>query len=295
MRKVLTENRKGKGATRVAAPSAQRTSQREGASQKKGIIMAKAAHTNGQGGNGRGDVHFMLQGKGGVGKSTCASFLTQYLLSKGRVVQGFDSDMNNLTFASYEALPVEQVKVTDGDGHIDVKGFDKIYDTIEKDARTFVVDSGANSFKPLWDYMLENETLAALEAAGHRVFIHTVVHGGSMLVATLSNVQALAATLTGRNLVVWVNEHLHPAEIDGKVLGEMKAFKEFEPKVLGTVLIKKRTAHTFGDDMEKMLTGYLTFEEALAQPERFGSSSRQRLTVIRRGIFEQLDQLPFGA
>ena len=40
-------------------------------------------------------AHFVLQGKGGVGKSFIASLITQYLTEKGRLEACFDTDPVN--------------------------------------------------------------------------------------------------------------------------------------------------------------------------------------------------------
>ena len=53
-------------------------------------------------------VHFILQPKGGVGKSYVASILAQYLLDKGINVEGFDLDPSNPTFSEYATLPVSR-------------------------------------------------------------------------------------------------------------------------------------------------------------------------------------------
>ena len=59
-------------------------------------------------------------------------------------------------------------------------------------------------------------------------------------------------------------------------------------KLLGTVVIRDRNPNTYGDDMRQMLLKRLTFEEAIRLPE-FSLVSKQRLTIIRRELFEQLD------
>ena len=52
------------------------------------------------------EVHFIAQGKGGVGKSTIASFLGDYLKAKasGVKLHCFDTDPVNPTFSRYSAL-----------------------------------------------------------------------------------------------------------------------------------------------------------------------------------------------
>ena len=58
----------------------------------------------------------------------------------------------------------------------------------------------------------------------------------------------------------------------------------------GSVLIRKRNADTFEDDVQQMLRARLTFEEAIAAGD-FSLISKQRLQIVRRELFEQLDGL----
>lgn len=48
-------------------------------------------------------VHFTLQGKGGVGKSFISSLLIQYLRDKGQLVTVVDTDPVNATLTGYKA------------------------------------------------------------------------------------------------------------------------------------------------------------------------------------------------
>ena len=56
------------------------------------------------------------------------------------------------------------------------------------------------------------------------------------------------------------------------------------------MLIRKRTPDTFEDDVQQMLRDRLTFDEAIAA-EEFSLVSKQRLQIVRRELFEQLDEL----
>src|SRR5690349_10613232 len=56
-------------------------------------------------------VHFTLQGKGGVGKSLVASLIAQYLLSKGEPVAVIDADPVNPTLFGYDALKVQRLEL----------------------------------------------------------------------------------------------------------------------------------------------------------------------------------------
>jgi hypothetical protein len=70
----------------------------------------------------------------------------------------------------------------------------------------------------------------------------------------------------------------------------MAAYRDNSGKVAGSISVMRRNPDTFGRDVEEMVSRKLTFEEALAMPE-FSLMSRQRLRVVQRDLFEQLDAL----
>lgn len=49
-------------------------------------------------------IHFVLQGKGGVGKSMVAVFLYQSLKALGHEVMAFDSDPVNTTLTGFKCV-----------------------------------------------------------------------------------------------------------------------------------------------------------------------------------------------
>ncbi len=69
--------------------------------------------------------------------------------------------------------------------------------------------------------------------------------------------------------------------------------QDLAPKLLGSVLIRKRNPDTFEDDVQQMLRARLTFEEAIAA-EDFSLVSLSVVRpgqIVRRELFEQLDGL----
>jgi len=236
-------------------------------------------------------IHLTLQGKGGVGKSLVASILAQYLRSGGRHVHCVDTDPVNRTLAQYSALAAERIHLRDEHNRIDQRCFDHLMEKFLNDTgTTFVVDCGASTFLPLWHYLLENSALEFLRSAGRRVFVHTVITGGQALMDTLNGFRELAESTRFQNLVVWINEFFGRVEAEGKTFQEMAAFRDSAEKVHGAVVILKRNQDTFGRDMEEMIARKLTFEEAIAAPE-FHIMAKQRLKLIQRDLFEQLDRV----
>ncbi len=238
-----------------------------------------------------GAIHLTLQGKGGVGKSLVASVLAQYLLRKGAPVRCVDTDPVNRTLAQYEGLGANWLSLRDEHNRIDQRAFDGLMERfLTEDSATFVVDNGASTFLPLWHYLLENSGLQFLRDQGRRVYVHTVITGGQALLDTLNGFNELAQTTQERNIVVWVNEYFGRVEADGKRFTDMAAYRSNTDKVCGAVILPKRNQDTFGRDVEEMISAKLTFQEAISAA-RFSIMAKQRLKVVERDLFEQLDAL----
>jgi len=217
--------------------------------------------------NGNGDgataVHIALQGKGGVGKSLVSAILSQYLASKGQDVLAIDADPVNHTLAEYRGLAVSELNLLK-EGSVDQREVDLLMERFLTENGTFIVDTGASTFIPLWHYILENDALKYLREKGKSVFIHSVITGGQSLNDTLSGFEQLAETTRERNLA---------------------------DKVHGSVAIVRRTADTFGRDVEEMIGQKMTFQEAL-NDNSFTIMAKQRLRVVQRELFSQLDAIP---
>src|ERR1700681_3471550 len=241
--------------------------------------------------NGGASIHILLQGKGGVGKSLISAILSQYLSSKGQDVLAIDPGPVNHTLAEYRGLAVSRLNLLK-EGSVDQREFDLLMERFLTESGTFVVDTGASTFIPLWHYLLENQALDYLREKGRRVFIHSVITGGQSLNDTLGGFEQLAETTREKNLVVWLNEYFGAVLQDGSPFREMAVCKKHAGKVHGSVAIVRRTADTFGRDVEEMICQKMTFAEAL-NGNSFTIMAKQRLRVVQRELFEQLDAIPF--
>lgn len=239
------------------------------------------------------EVHLILQGKGGVGKSLVAAILAQYFAHhQGRAnVHCVDTDPVNQTFAQYRELGVARLDLLADDGSIDARVFDSLMERLLTEDGVFVVDNGASTFIPMWNYILENDVVRVLGEAGRRLFVHCVITGGQALVDTLSGFAKLAETTPDRNIVLWVNEYFGRVEREGKLLRDLPVYRENAAKVWGSVAIPKRNRDTFGRDVEDLLRRKLTFREGVSGDTGFPIMVRQRLRVVERELYEQLDQL----
>ena len=236
-------------------------------------------------------IHILLQGKGGVGKSLISAILSQYLLSKEQDVRCVDADPVNQTLSEYQSLAVSCLNLLKA-GSVDQREFDLLIERFLTENGTFVVDTGASTFIPLWHYILENDALDYLRERGKRVFIHSVITGGQSLNDTLDGFEQLAETTREKNIVVWLNEYFGAVLPNGQPFRETAVCKKHADKVHGSVAIMRRTADTFGRDVEEMIRQKMTFEEAL-NGSGFTIMAKQRLRVVQRELFAQLDAIPF--
>jgi hypothetical protein len=73
----------------------------------------------------------------------------------------------------------------------------------------------------------------------------------------------------------------------------MQVYRDYQERVLASVGLPQLSPDTFGENVRRMRERKLTFEEAVISPE-FHLVAKQRLSMVRRGIFEQLEKTPFA-
>jgi len=239
----------------------------------------------------KGVIHLSLQGKGGVGKSLIASIVAQYYIERGVRVQCIDTDPVNQTFCQYSLLKAQPLNVL-RDGNVDQRGFDALMDRLLTEEGVFVVDSGASTFIPLWSYIVENNVLELLAGAERALYVHTVITGGQALADTLNGFGSLAESTSQKNLIIWINDYFGRVERDGKQFTEMAVYKDNVAKIFGWVHLPKRSQDTFGRDFEELISRKLTMQEGIVGCS-FSIMSKQRIRVIQRELFEQIDALAF--
>jgi hypothetical protein len=238
-------------------------------------------------------IHLVLEGKGGIGKSVVSSWLAEFLVSRGQPVRCIDGDPVNRSLGQYKALPVEKLDLLNQNGVIVRVRYDGLVGRFLNEDAVFVVDSGATAFLPFWTYIVETDVISMLRAAGRRVYVHTPISGGEMLNDTLLGFKTVAETAAEKSLVVWINEYFGPVQRDGKTFDQMQVYRDHQEKVLASVGLPQLSPDIFGENVRRMREGKLTFEEAIISPE-FHLVAKQRLCMVRRGLFEQLEKTPFA-
>lgn len=236
-------------------------------------------------------IHFVLQAKGGIGKSFVSTLLAQHLLAETGAVRCFDTDQENTTFTHYEALGVRHVAVTNPSRLIDPKKFDGLMETLLTEEGNFVIDTGANTFSNFLAYMVENDVFPMLGDAGKTTYIHTIVGGGDTLADTANGFHAIAQKVNGTRLVLWFNEHFGEIKTaEGKPFTETQAYKQCAGKLAGAVTLYRRNAATYGEDIRKLNTRRHTIAQALGSTD-YSLMEKQRIKTFSRDVFGQLKAL----
>lgn len=236
-------------------------------------------------------VHFILQGKGGIGKTLVSTILAQWIAGQDDTpLRCYDTDQENATFSRYKAMEVKHVPVMNDARNIDPKRFDALMiDILEQDGNC-VIDNGANTFSPLMGYLIENDAFALLQESGRQVYIHTIVGGGDTLHDTATGFAATAKA-TKVPLVLWQNEHFGLLQsASGKQFVDSQTFLDNSARIKGSITLSQRNADTFGADVKKMNTARLTAAEVM-QNDKFNIMEKQRIKVVFRDLYEQLDKV----
>lgn len=235
-------------------------------------------------------VHFILQGKGGIGKSLVATLLAQYFQKEENVkLVCFDTDQENDTFARYKALGATHLKVYDSNNIIDARKFDELIEALAVQEGTFVIDTGANTFSNLLAYLIEGDYFNLLKEHGKTVYVHTIVGGGDTLVDTANGFNSIVKSVDAK-IILWLNEHFGALEVDGKKFTDTKVFKEHQDKLHGVVMLQNRNPATYGVDLKLINVHRLTIAEAMTRPE-FNLAAKSRLKQIAEDVFSQLRKI----
>jgi len=209
-------------------------------------------------------VDFILQGKGGVGKSFIAVLLIQYYKLKGYDVRALDTDPVNNTLAGYTEFDVDVLSIMQ-DNNIDARAFDRLMETalaLPENCH-LIIDNGASSFIPLCAYLLENEAINLLQAEGHTVILHSIITGGQGIQDTANGLAALAKYFPMAKLVVWLNPKDGEISLNGLHFSDFKVYQEYSSQFAAVIELPHHNNATFGKDLSDHLARRQSFDAAV--------------------------------
>lgn len=233
----------------------------------------------------KNSLHFVMQSKGGAGKSVCAILLSQYFVERLGIdnVQLVDTDPNNKTLGAFKALNVDKLEIIKNVGlekEIDSSMFDQFISTFAESDSPMVVDTGSGEYLAITSYLISNDTLNQLADLDKEVYIHCPVNFGHSGTETERCLWALAGAFPNAKVIAWENYFFGtPTEpID---------YSDFK-NIIGKVVVDKRNKDTFERDFTTLLSNNMTFAEA-ADDTSFNFMQKSRLQRIKNDVFSQLD------
>ena len=236
-------------------------------------------------------VHFVLQGKGGVGKSYISSLLAQYYSDKGQSCVCIDTDPINATLSGYLSFGVRRIEIMEGND-IDPRAFDSLIEEIMGTAPedTVIIDNGASSFVPLCSYLIDHSIIHMLEEQGHEVMIHSIITGGQGLQDTMAGLDSLLNNFEGVKVTVWLNEYFGKIEKEGVSFENTDFYKQHQDKLWAIARLPEQNRATTGLDIQEMVTNRQTFREAIADPA-YSYMSKHRLARVREEVFASIERI----
>ena len=238
-------------------------------------------------------VHFILQSKGGIGKSFVAALVSEYVQSKSPKMIAFDTDQFNSTLSQYPSFNAQKINLLDSQHSINPKQFDQMILDIIESPEPAVIDTGANSFTALLNYIISNKTFELLKENGKKITIHTIIAGGDMRDDTANGFNSLAKA-TQVPIILWLNEHFgSTAKDDGDVITNSELIRQHQQSIIGVVWLSKQNPQTFGVDIQSMTKNRFTTIEAVAST-KYHIVEKQRIVMFSREVFQQLDKIEFA-
>ena len=235
-------------------------------------------------------AHFIMQSKGGAGKSVCSTILAQYLNDKTEGnLSLIDTDPSNKTLGSYEGLSVQMVDVIGKDKVVDQSKFDDFINNFIENDKAMVVDTGSGDFLAINNYIYDNAIPDVFEEMGKQLVIHCPINYGQASIETIKCLTKLIENYPNVPIVVWENEFFGRGE---KELSDTKLIKT-NKNIICVVKIAKKNADTDEKDFSKMLENAMTFKEVKETENKnlFGFIQKNRSEKIRKEIYEQLDSI----
>ncbi|HUZ64832.1 MAG TPA: conjugal transfer protein TraL [Acetobacteraceae bacterium] len=217
-------------------------------------------------------LHFVLQGKGGVGKTFVSLLLAQAIAARGEPLICVDTDPVNASFSGLSVMEPERVSIFEGK-KVDTKALDRFIERLLSEDAHFVVDNGAASFVPMSQYLLENDVVGMMLDDGRQPVLHTVITGGPAMLDTVKGLAALMEDFPPSvRLVVWLNEFFGPiVNTQGKSFEELPVYAGGKDRIFALVHLPM-VSEEASTDLRDMIARRLTFDQALA---------RENTTILR--------------
>lgn len=245
-------------------------------------------------------LHMVLQSKGGIGKSLVARILGEYLSA-----DCFDCDNLNRTFSKFHGLNVETIALTadgatmshgKGVGSLNQRAADDLFTRAmqELEGQHCVIDTGAQTYLPLLDYIVECDLagMSGMIAPPVMLWFHLIVAGGQAQQETLEDTARIIKRLKHPHcrFVIWENPFAGPVrEGDSEGVANTRLYQGFIADHATHLIVLKRHSGMFDEDIERMQREGRTWTQMIDDPNT-PAIVRSRMMRAQRAMFDQLDQ-----
>lgn len=237
------------------------------------------------------NIHFVLQKKGGIGKTFIAFLLAQYFHEAYGECICYDTDPLNESsgLISIPQLNVRPLKLVDVEGNFEKNQLDVLMEqllAIDEEAN-IVIDNGSTSFNPITSYIKETGALDLLKEYGHTVYAHSIIGAGKELDDTTRGTVEVSDIF--ENIVIWINPFWGEVVVNGKRFTDTAFYKENSHKYYAVINLPS-FQNLFKRDLMKMLGQRVTFKQ-VHNGEGEGDlkfiMQRQRLHMIWRKLKQE--------
>ena len=233
-------------------------------------------------------AHFVMQSKGGAGKSVVSVMLAQYLKAFNKDLILIDTDPSNKTLGEYKQLDVKKIEVLNKHKLVDQGKFDGFMSEFIEGNKPMLVDTGSGDFLAINGYMIQNEVPAVFNELGKKLIIHVPLNFNQAKADTMKCLVGLLSNHPSTTVVIWENEFFGENTENLQNTPLMKKFKN----IGGVVKIREMQSDTEQKNFSLMLENSMTFDEVdKADKELFDGFKKMRIRRIQNDIWEQLDNL----
>ena len=235
-------------------------------------------------------VHWVMQGKGGVGKSRVAATLLEFLTERNNSnALGLDTDPNNRSLSDIKNLDVVFLNIMPDSDTVDIAKFDDLLMFMMQNERAkgkdLAIDVGATTYQPLYSYLIKNDVFNLLSDFEHFVHIPIAIGAEAEADCILQLDSMLNTFGDTPTYVVWEN-HFFTTKTDHDI-EKLEAYQKNKEKIFAVVKMTKRDI-LFESALEKMTKNKQIFADVNMDPE-YNILEKSRLHKIKTDYWDMLD------
>ncbi|RYZ85491.1 MAG: hypothetical protein EOP04_15840 [Proteobacteria bacterium] len=231
-------------------------------------------------------LHIVMNGKGGIGKSIVAFNIAQFLKSIDPDSICIDTDPLTPTLVNYKALDPIHIQIA-SETEVILTRFDEMIEIIIARDNNVVIDTGASTFLPIAKYLQKNFIFKVLHEEYEKdVFIHVVLNAQTQndYLATTSSLEIIAENFAGAcKIVIWLNEF--GGDLEPFLSSDY--YERNKDRFFAIIRIRNPDEMLLGD-IKSMLQTFQLYDEVLKDSSRY-VMARSRIKKQRDSIYRQLE------